>query len=560
MNGTPPKSLAEAFIGQLERRPNAPALVDPASPGQRSLSWSDLACAVGDVLQLFDAWNLRRCDHVATWLPNSLAWIAVDLAAQLRGIVHVALDTRLPASTVARLTEHASARLLVASDPLRSDLPTEAFASAPCYLVAPPDFSSLQCNAVGAEASALGNSAHEDPRSQAARQLLCGGDEVQSEAAAQILYTSGTMSAPKGVVLSNRNLLTNALAKLGAAPQFHTDIRLNVLPFSHAYARTCELSTWLLSGSQLILAADWRMFLEIGPNTRPTLINLVPHLAYKLADLIDDRSSPLGDRVRLLQVGGAALTRRAWERLAAAGWPPLQGYGLTECSPVICSNRAGSQRPDTVGPPVDGVEVQIDEQGVLWTRGAHVMLGYWRQPQETLARFKDGWFCTQDLAEWDSDGHLRIIGRNDDRITLSTGYKLSPYEITSRLAHDPWIESLVIVGQNRPYIAALVCPNFDSLPYEFYDDMRVRNFDSLNAARLVAELGRRWSERLVDLPKHMQVSAISLLREPLQYSDGGLNFKGGIRRKFIEEELMRDQIDALYRLQIEPQSTRRDAE
>lgn len=555
MTSTAPKSLAEVFLGQLERRPDAPALVDATSMGQRSLTWIDLAYAVGGVLQLYDSWDIRRGEHVATWLPNSLAWIAVDLAAQFRGIVHIALDTRLPASTVARLAEHASARLLIANEPIGSDLQTEAFAASYTF-VAPPDFSSLPSIFPSAHGSAAVASTSVNQRSQVASQLLGGCHEVRPDAPAQILFTSGTMSAPKGIVLSNRNLLTNALAKLDAAPQFETDIRLNVLPFSHAYARTCELSTWLLSGSRLVLATDWRMFLELGPSVRPTLVNLVPHLAYKLAELIDDETTPLGDRLRLLQVGGAALSRPTWDRLAAAGWPPLQGYGLTECSPVICSNRAGKQRPDTVGPAVDGVEVQIDEQSVLWTRGAHVMLGYWRQPQETLARFRDGWFCTQDLAAWDSDGHVRIIGRNDDQITLATGYKLSPYEISSRLAQDAWIESLVIVGQDRPYVAALVCLNHSAVPDEFYGDVRTRDFSSLNAARLVTALVTRWSERLSDLPKYMQVSAISLLREPLQTSNGGLNFKGAVRRKFVEEELLCDQIDALYKLRIAPQSAR----
>ncbi len=154
-----------------------------------------------------------------------------------------------------------------------------------------------------------------------------------------------------------------------AAPQLASDVRLNILPFAHAYARTCELSTWIISGSQLCIAGDWDMFLKWAPMVEPTLVNLVPHLVYRLHDLLassSDSAKLLGHRLRLLQVGGAGLREDVWRSFAAKGWPPLQGYGLTETSPVICSNRAGQQRFDSVGLPVDGVEVSLDADGVLW--------------------------------------------------------------------------------------------------------------------------------------------------------------------------------------------------
>ncbi len=162
-----------------------------------------------------------------------------------------------------------------------------------------------------------------------------GAPKLSEQQPAQILYTSGTIDQPKGVLLSQGNLLSNARAKLAAAPQFATDVRLNILPFAHAYARTCELSTWILSGSQLCIAPDWNTFLSWALELEPTLVNLVPQLVYRLVDHMDATASefPLGHRLRLLQVGGAALRPAVWKRLAARGWPPLQGYGLTETSP-----------------------------------------------------------------------------------------------------------------------------------------------------------------------------------------------------------------------------------
>ncbi len=145
---------------------------------------------------------------------------------------------------------------------------------------------------------------------------------VTASTPAQLLYTSGTISQPKGALLSHGNLLSNAHAKLLAAPQLASDVRLNILPFAHAYARTCELSTWIISGSQLCIAGDWDMFLKWAPMVEPTLVNLVPHLVYRLHDLLassSDSAKLLGHRLRLLQVGGAGLREDVWRSFAAKG-------------------------------------------------------------------------------------------------------------------------------------------------------------------------------------------------------------------------------------------------
>lgn len=534
------QTIGEAFLEQLERQPHEVALHVMLSCSLCPITWSQLGCAVARVLLQLDEWKLQRGQHVATWLSNSLAWIAVDLACQLRGLVHVALDTRLPTATAAHLARHAHSHVLF--------LPADATDESQSNIAA-------ICRAGIVRASS------DESLSQFDRGLVTSLRPnylgmVTADESAQILYTSGTMSAPKGAVLTHRNLLSNAQAKLRAAPQYADDVRLNILPFAHAYARTCELSTWILSGSQLILAPDWQTFLQLARHARPTLVNLVPYLAHKIVDLLRDveaqqnPSTLLGDRLRLLQVGGAALARRDWEQLAAAGWPPLQGYGLTECSPVICSNRAGEQRPDTVGRVVDGVEVRLDEQGVLWTRGPHVLLEYWQAPAETAARLQDGWFCTQDLAQQDESGHWLIIGRSDDQITLSTGFKVSPHELTRRLAHDAWIESLVIVGQNRSHLAALVYPNCRQLPADLFktdlSNVADKQFAFLRVNRFVDALRARWLPLVSDLPNYMRISRIGVLCEPLASDNGGLNFKGAVRRKFAEEVLLREQVDALY--------------
>lgn len=469
--------------------------------------------------------QIETGDFVATWLPNGLAWILVDLASQWMGWVHVALDSRLPADKAFELAQHSSARLIVTQ-----------FAHTAHFASHLPTVTADEL--VQNEQQSFAVADYVSP-------------DLDDDAPAQLLYTSGTVLQPKGALLSHRNLLSNARAKLDAAPQFPTDVRLNILPLAHAYARTCELSTWILSGSELCVTADWDTFLQWAPKLEPTLINLVPHLVYRLVERLgttaDDTTTAkqiLGSRLRLLQVGGAALRADIWQRLAALGWAPLQGYGLTETSPVVCSNRAGRQRPDTVGPPVAGVEVRIDNAGVLWTRGPHVMLGYWQDAAATSEKLRDGWFCTGDLAEQLGDGSLRIIGRLDDQITLSTGYKIAPLELTNRLANDPWIEHLVLVGQDRPYVAALVYPRLGQLPARVFNDPISMSLDMPALAEALVERLRPLTR---DLPRSMQIERLGVIQQPLTVENGGLNFKGAIRRRFVESVLCRADVESIYR-------------
>ncbi len=226
------------------------------------------------------------------------------------------------------------------------------------------------------------------------------------------------------------------------------------------------------------------------------------------------------------------------------GWPPLQGYGLTETSPVICSNRAGQQRFDSVGLPVDGVEVSLDADGVLWTRGPHVMLGYWQDDAATRAKMRDGWFCTGDIAERSSDGALRILGRIDDQITLSTGYKVAEAELSRRLATDSWLQNIVLVGQARPFVAALVYPRLDLLPaHLFSEETSMRR---LNVPLFLQAITARLQALTSDLPRSMQIERVALMEEPLSVENGGLNFKGAVRRSHIERVLCKHLLEQLY--------------
>jgi long-chain acyl-CoA synthetase len=239
-----------------------------------------------------------------------------------------------------------------------------------------------------------------------------------------VLWTSGTTGVPRGVTLSSQNLVGNAAAKLIAVPQSHSDRRLCVLPLSHAYARTCDFGTWLLSGCELAIAFGYSGLARLSPEFRPTLINVVPSLAERL---LQDAELQGLDQLRLLGCGGAGLSEAAFDRWHARGVTVIQGYGLTEASPVICSATPQDARAGFVGRFVQGWESAIRDQQ-LFVRGPHVMLGYWNDPQATARRIdRDGWLATGDLVQHDGEsGQLKILGRADDVIVLPTGKKIHP--------------------------------------------------------------------------------------------------------------------------------------
>lgn len=260
---------------------------------------------------------------------------------------------------------------------------------------------------------------------------------------ALILWTSGTTAEPKAVVHDWNAIITNARGKLAAAPQTSNDRRLTVLPFSHAYARTCDMVTWLLSGCVLASGDGWRAIEKLGPIIKPTLINAVPYLIDKVFGSVNENESDtrirlqqLGlDELRMLGCGGAALISERFKQIQRLGITPIQGYGLTETGPVICSASPADARPGVVGRVIEKTDIRISESGEIQCRGPGLMLGYWNDLEATSRRFTDdGWFRTGDSGVIESDGMLRISGRLDEVIVFSNGYKFWPLELERRLS------------------------------------------------------------------------------------------------------------------------------
>ncbi len=386
------------------------------------------------------------------------------------------------------------------------------------------------------------------------RPRLCG--QRSPDDLATILYTSGTTGEPKGVMLSHRNLVSNAQATLAAFEHSPDDLRLSWLPLSHIFARTCDLYTWLASGSQLALAEGRDKVLANCRTLRPTMLNGVPYFYDKVRRyVIDEHKADMpgflpelfGGRMRVCCSGGAALPNETAEFFRQRGVKLVQGYGLTESSPVITISTETANKLGTVGRPISGVEVAIADDGEILTRGPHVMLGYWNRPDDTADAIRDGWLLTGDLGELDADGYLRITGRKKELIVTSGGKNVAPVYLENLLVEDPLIAQAIIIGEGRNYLTALVVPNPEALGAAIEEHkIPVHSLaEALVHPEMLALYQQQIDSRLRDVADYEKIERITLLSRGFSMDLGELTPTLKLRRAVIHKHFA-EEIERLY--------------
>jgi long-chain acyl-CoA synthetase len=270
-------------------------------------------------------------------------------------------------------------------------------------------------------------------------------------------------------------------------------------------------------------------------------------LRHALADrlVLQKVRARTGGRIRFFISGGAALPADTAQFLFALGYSVLQGYGLTETSPVVSVNRPEAPRLDTIGLPLPGVQVRLEPDGEICVKGPTVMKGYWGEPEETAAVMDaDGWFHTGDVGEMTPEGHLRITDRKKNILVLSSGKNVAPQPIEARLKASPYIAEVVLLGDRRPTVGALIVPNFDALRAR--EGMAERNNADLAADPEVRQLIRNEIDRLSeDLAEFEQVKRFVLLDRELTLEAGEMTPTLKTRRAVILQHFA-DAVRQLY--------------
>ena len=528
--------------------------------------------------------GIRRGDRVALLSENRYEWVVADLAILGLGAVTVPIYGTLTPEQCRAILADSEARAVIVSNAAqlakihaaRPGLPRLEFIIPmdPVPKEGPAQESWDLVTGRGALARAA------DPLLFRAEATVTAPDDL-----ATIIYTSGTTGEPKGTMLSHANISANTEACLKVIDLGPSDLSLCFLPLSHVFERMAGLYTMLAAGVSTAFARSIDTVAEDAAEVRPTVITGVPrffekvrtrvlenaraqpplrrgffywalgeglrqaraHLAWRrhfapLAPLADRLvgakvRARMGGRLRLGFSGGAALHPMVLEFFFAMGIPIIEGYGLTETSPVICLTPLGRERPGSVGPPIPGAEVRIGPDGEILTRSPYVMLGYWHNEEATEEAMRGGWFHTGDVGFLDSDGYLHITDRLKDLLVTAGGKNVAPQPIEARLKASKWITEAVLIGERRPYIAVLLVANFERL-----ESLARRNgwpFTSrkvlLARPEILAIVQRRMDRLNETLAPFEQIKRFALLDRELTQEDGELTPTLKVRRRVIHE-------------------------
>jgi len=420
---------------------------------------------------------------------------------------------------------------------------------------------------------------------------------ICSNELASIIYTSGTTGKPKGVMLSHANMLINAYACLDFFPVNENDTFLSFLPLSHTFERTVGYYLSVMAGAKVAFARSVAQLSGDLHIIRPTILISVPRIYERVYGAVCTRleeGSPLrrklfnltvetgwarflhqqgrgtwkasfllwpllqklvaqkvidhlGGRLRVALSGGAALSPEISRVFIGLGLPVLQGYGLTETSPVISGNHPENNFPDSVGQPIRDVQVKLGEQNALLVKGPNVMLGYWNNPEATKAIIDaDGWLNTGDVVRINETGHIYITGRIKEIIVMSNGEKIPPSDMELAILNDPLFDQVMIIGEAHPYLVALVVVN-PAAWQNFAKEIGVRADmpEALVDSRVEGKVLKRIALDLRGFPGYAHVRRVLLLQEPWTTENGLLTPTLKFKRDKVAEKFAA-QIRQLY--------------
>jgi len=533
-------------------------------------------------------------DRVGLFAANRPEWHVADFAILGLGAVTVPVYFRESADRLLYILNHSSSKVIVAAGAEQAErlLACRGRLSSVEHVIlvgAPPGldgdilrYETLVTGVGEAEVAAY--------RRRAA--------EVTPEQLATVIYTSGTTGEPKGVMLTHANFSSNEIDRIQAFAYNERDVALSFLPLSHVYERLMDygylfrgiplayvermedVQTALLEVRPTVAAAVPRFFEKLYANTMEKgkkttgikrrifdwsiraaneaapwraygrAVPLRVKLNWALADLLvySRIRAGVGGRVRAFISGGAPLARELAEFFWAVGVVIYQGYGLTETSPVVSTNGPEANKVGTVGRPIAHVEVRIAEDGEILVRGPCVMLGYYKNPEETRAVLDgDGWLRTGDVGYLDPEGYLVVTERKKDLLKTAGGKFVAPQPIENSLKSSPYILNAAVVGDRRRFVAALIVPHFAHVEARAGENgLRFSSPAELAAHPWVHELIGREIERLsAHLAQYETIKRFALLDHDFTFDTGELTYTMKLKRRVIEERY-RDVIERLY--------------
>lgn len=592
-----PTTLVEMFEHAVHRFNKPDALNFKKDGTWHSISSEEMLLRARRIALGLHSLGIRGGDRIALLSANCPEWTLTDAGCQFAGAIDVPIYTTQAPSQVSYILNDSGARIFVIQnraahdrirDAIKDCLSIERFIFFDMEGVEEENAMSLD------ELEEIGRVLDEE-RPMLSEELARA---AKPDDLATIIYTSGTTGEPKGVMLTHSNLTTNLIDSSGYLAFGEKDTALSVLPLSHVFERVA-MYMYIHHGMSVFYAE----FLEkVGDNFRevhPTIFVGVPRLFEKIYARIKERAAAegkvkaailswavsvgkdyakrsldhesipwllalkqqiatrfvfskwhaaLGGRIRLFVSGGAALSEEIGYIFVGAGIPIVQGYGLTETSPVITAGTAEDNRIGTTGRPIKNVEVRIAEDGEIETRGPNVMRGYYNKPEATEAAFTaDGWFKTGDIGTLDKDGFLRITDRKKELFKTSGGKYIAPQPIEQMIKGSRFVNQVVLIGNGRKFPAALIVPNWEQLrSYSELKGMTERTpAELINHPRILDLMQRQVDSLTEGLAQFERVKRIALLEKELTIEGGELTPTLKVKRRVVDEKY-RAVIDRLY--------------
>ena len=562
------------------------------------ISSAEFRTAVEELAAGFESLGLKAAERVGILGENRPEWAFCDLATLcVRGTV-VTIYPSLPPKQILYILKDSGARIVVASNREQAEKVLSVQSEAP----------ELQHVIVMDDTPVLGTQSLSSVREVGRRALALDRDHIRRQAAtvrpddlATLIYTSGTTGDPKGVMLTHANLGSNVetcakeiFSILGPA-----DCVLSFLPLCHVFERMGGQFVMLKRGVTIAYAEAFDSVPQNLAEIRPTILISVPRLYEKVMARVRDKvavapplrkklfafaeaagravfeagqrgekpsswlafkhgiadhlvlskvRAGLGGNIKIAVSGGAALPREIGVFFGAMGMPILEGYGLTETSPVIAVNTPSTNRQGSVGKPIDGVEVKIAEDGEILTRGPHVMRGYFNKPEATAEVIdRDGYFHTGDIGRLDQDGYLYITDRKKDLIVTSAGKNIAPQPIENILKTHPLIAEIVMVGNARNYPTALVVPNFENLIRAAGENRpgKASREELMTNPRVIELVEHAIASLSKELAPYEKIKKITLLPKEFSIDAGELTPTLKVKRRVVEAKY-KDLIDRMY--------------
>ena len=591
------KTLIEMFRTVVKTHGDKTALMEKRGGTYQGFSYREFGERVKNFAMGLASLGIKQGDRVALISENRPEWPIADLGILAFGAINVPLYTTLTPSQIEYILTDSGTKMVIASKPELVEKVIEVYDNLASLdkVIFMDEITAQQDYLIKFEdiyeKGKIFAEQNPDYYDNAIKQ-------VKSDDLCGIIYTSGTTGAPKGVMLSHENILTNVRDAIEVIKLDETDTTLSFLPLCHSFERTAGQYVEIAVGATIAYAESLDTVAVNLGEVKPTIMTTVPRLLekvyakvienaetgspikrkifwwamntgekyvnakvnedipailnfkYKLATklVFSKLQTRIGGRLRFFVSGAAPLSKEIAEFFNKAGILVLEAYGLTETSPGVTMNREQNFKFGTVGPAFPSVEIKIANDGEILTRGPNIMKGYYKNPEATAETIdKDGWLHTGDIGNIDEDGFLTITDRKKNILVTSGGKNVSPATIENLLITSPYIEQVMVVGDKRNFLTALIVPGFDALKnYANEHDIKYSNIEELVSNNEIYKLIDADAQKLTDgLARFEQIKKFTLIPKEFSIEGGELTPTLKVKRKVVTEKY-KDLIEKMY--------------